>query len=121
MRSNNWVQIVTSMGEGNRSRFTKVCQSKHRISFSYRTDEGVLMLVLYKLTAYSLSPSTSALGSTGSPATRCFSAAQSPRSMSLQRSEQKGRKALSEVHVSFLPQFGHAIFFFWIVIFVFSG
>lgn len=48
---------------------------------------------------------------TDSPGTRRLPSAQSPRSISLQRSEQKGRNLFSGTQVFSLPQLGQTIFF----------
>ncbi|STX40657.1 Uncharacterised protein [Legionella donaldsonii] len=51
------------------------------------------------------------VGSTESPGIFLVSRAHSPKSISLQRSEQKGLKVFSGHQVFFLPQVGQAIFF----------
>jgi hypothetical protein len=51
------------------------------------------------------SPASAFSSATG---TRYDSVAQAPKSMSLQRSEQKGRKRLSAVHCTVAPQVGQA-------------
>ena len=53
--------------------------------------------------------SSSAL--TDSSGMRCFSAAQSPKSINLQRSEQKGLNLFSVVHVPVVLQWGQQIVF----------
>jgi hypothetical protein len=45
----------------------------------------------------------------GSPAIACFSEAQSPKSINLQRSQQKGLKGNSFVHKSFFEHEGQEI------------
>lgn len=71
------------------------------------------LMILWKLmleTAYSSSGLSKGL--VGSPGTRCFSLAQSPKSINLHLSEQKGLNLFSGVHVFFLPQCGQTILFF---------
>lgn len=53
--------------------------------------------------------SPSLFKSTGSPGMAFLSLAHSPRSINLQRSEQKGRKVLLGVQVPCLPQVGQLI------------
>ena len=68
---------------------------------------------------YSESP-LSLSGFTLSPATRNFSSAHSPKSINLQRSEQKGLKGFSADQIRGLPQVGQLIFFCGVFVMVLS-
>jgi len=54
------------------------------------------------------SPASSVIDSDEAPGMTCRSLAQSPRSISLQRSEQNGRQRLSVTQGTALPQLGHS-------------